>query len=189
MGLFDRLLSFGSGGGNAQSRTPAAKPKPKKVTEAVYLAPDDATSLGDVKFMRRSNTIRHTFPGSASSPGQKERVAEVDSMAARVEKVSEGLPGSPEAAAAVSLAGGVPKPVKKTFVKQMSQSELKQRQKGSAVAPVNTPVNTPANATAGPAASQQQPAAPSPAAQPSSLDSAKPGTIDPFRQMVKDLNT
>ncbi|MCP9926984.1 hypothetical protein [Cyanobium sp. CH-040] len=179
MGLFDRLFSFGSGSGSAQSGTPAAKPK--KTTETVYLAPDEATSLGDVNFMRRSNTIRHTFPGSASSPGQKEMVAEVGSMEARIEKMSEGLPGTESGDAGVSLTGGVPKPVKKTFAKQMSQAELQQRQKGAAVAPVNAP------ATGTPAARKQasQAAAsstPSPAA-------SKPGAIDAFRDMVKDLNS
>ncbi|MEX1315795.1 MAG: hypothetical protein AB1Z22_01560 [Synechococcaceae cyanobacterium] len=178
MGLFDRLLSLGSGSGSAQSGTSAAKPKPKKAAEAVYLAPDEATSLGDVSYMRRSNKIRHTFPGSASNPGQKEMVAEVDSMQARLEKVSEGLPGSQAPGGSMSLTGGVPKPVKKTFAQQMSQAELQQRQKGSAVAPVNEP-----------AAAKPRAATPAPQAQSSSLDSAKPGTIDPFRKMVKDLTT
>ncbi len=178
MGLFDRLLSFGSGSGTAQSGAPAAKPKPKKAAEAVYLDPDEATSMGNVDFMRRSNTIRRTFPGSASSPGQKEMVAEVGSMEARVEKVSEGLGGSTSAAGSMGLNDGVPKPVKKTFAQQMSQAELLQRQKGTAVAGVNQP------AAAKPAAAT--PAAPAPS-QPSSLDSAKPGTIDPFRQMVRDV--
>ncbi len=181
MGLLDRLLSFGSGGSNAQSGTPAAKRKPKATTEAVYLAPDEATSLGDVTFMRRSNTIRHTFPGSVSSPGDKEMVAEVDSMQARLEKASEGLPGSPTAARPMNLSDGVPKPVKKTFAQQMSQAELQQRQKGSAVGPVNVP--------AAPAAAKPQDGAASAPAQPSSLDTAKPGTTDPFRQMVKDLKS
>ena len=180
MGLFDRLLSLGSGSGSAQSGTPAAKPQPKKGAEAVYLDPDEATSMGNVNFMRRSNTIRHTFPGSASSPGQKEMVAEVGSMEARIEKVSEGLGGSQIAGGARGLNDGVPKPVKKTFAQQMSQAELMQRQKGNAVAPVNQP------AAAAPKAKAATPAA-QPQSQPSPLDSAKPGTIDPFRQMVRDV--
>jgi hypothetical protein len=180
MGLFDRLFSFGSGSGSAQAAQSAAKPKPKKSTETVYLAPDEATSLGDVNFMRRSNTIRHTFPGSASNPGQKEMVAEVDSMEARVEKMSEGLPGSQTASGSVSLTGGVPKPVKKTFAQQMSPAELQQRQKGSALSPVNAP--------GGPAAARKPSAqaAPSPTPSPTA---AKPGAIDPFRDMVKDLTS
>lgn len=180
MGLFDRLLSFGSGSGSAQSGTPASKPKPKKAAEAVYLDPDESSSMGNVNFMRRSNTIRRTFPGSASSPGQKEMVAEVDSMQARIEKASEGLGDAQTAAKARGLNDGVPKPVKKTFAQQMSQAELMQRQKGNAVNPVNQP-----------AAAKPAPATPAaqPQSQPSSLDSAKPGTIDPFRQMVKDVTS
>jgi hypothetical protein len=179
MGLFDRLLSFGSGSGKAQAGQSAAKPNPKQSSQTVYLAPDEATSLGDVNFMRRANKIRHTFPGSASNPGQKEMVAEVGSMEARVEKMSDGLPGGQSASESVSLTGGVPKPVKKTFAQQMSPAELQQRQKGAAVAPVN--------ASAAPGA-RSQAAGASSASQPSSLDTAKPGAIDPFRQMVKDLN-
>jgi hypothetical protein len=178
MGLFDRLLSLGSGSGSAPSDPSASKPKAKKVTEAVYLDPDESSSMGNVNFMRRSNTIRRTFPGTASSPGLKEMVAEVDSMQARIEKVSEGLGDAQTAAKAMGLNDGVPKPVKKTFAQPMSQAELMQRQKGSAVAGVNQP------AAAKPAAAT--PAAPSPS-QPSSLESAKPGTIDPFRQMVRDV--
>ncbi|MGB5136373.1 MAG: hypothetical protein WBN89_14505 [Prochlorococcaceae cyanobacterium] len=179
MGLFDRLFSFGSGKGSAQSGTPDAKPKPKKATETVYLAPDEATSLGDVNFMRRSNTIRHTFPGSASNPGQKEMVAEVGSMEARVEKMTEGLPGTETAGGSVSLTGGVPKPVKKTFAQQMSPAELQQRQKGAAVAPVNAP---------GAPAARKQSTQASPTT-PSSPAATKPGAIDAFRDMVKDINS
>lgn len=177
MGLFDRLFSFGSGKGSAQSGTPAAKPK--KSAETVYLDADQASSLGDVNFMRRSNTIRHTFPGTADNPGDKEMVAEVGSMEARVEKMSEGLPGTETAGGSVSLTGGVPKPVKKTFAQQMSPAELQQRQKGAAVAPVNAP---------GAPAAQKQSTQASPST-PSSPAATKPGAIDAFRDMVKDINS
>ncbi len=178
MGLFDRLFSSGSGASNAP-----AGPKPKKPTETVFLAADEASSLGDVNFMRRSNTIRRTFPGTADNPGNKEMVAEVASMEARMEKVSQGLPGSETEEGSMSLTGGVPKPVKKTFAKQISQAELDQRKKGSSLG-VNVP--------GGPAAikKEQEQAASTKASQPqpSPLNTAKPGAIDPFRQMVKDLN-
>jgi hypothetical protein len=181
MGLFDRLFSSGSGANSAPSG-----PKPKKPTETVFLAADEASSLGDVNFMRRSNTIRRTFPGTADNPGNKEMVAEVASMEARMERVSQGLPGTETDDGSMSLTGGVPKPVKKTFAKPMSQAELDQRKKGSALG-VNVP--------GGPAAikkDQEQAAsakASQAAAQPSPLNTAKPGAIDPFRQMVKDLNS
>ena len=178
MGLFDRLFSSGSGASSAP-----AGPKPKKPTETVFLGADEASSLGDVNFMRRSNTIRRTFPGTADNPGNKEMVAEVASMEARMEKVSQGLPGSETEEGSMSLTGGVPKPVKKTFAKQISQAELDQRKKGSSLG-VNVP--------GGPAAikKEQEQAASAKAAQPqpSPLNTAKPGAIDPFRQMVKDLN-
>jgi hypothetical protein len=76
----------------------------------------------------------------------------------------------------------VPKPVKKTFAKPMSAAELDQRKKGSAVA-VNAP-----GAAAAPAARKKEAEA---AAQPqiSQLNTAKPGSIDPFKQMVKELNS
>ena len=75
MGLFDRLL----GGNKSVSVTGAAKPA-KKQEEAFFLDADASSSMGNVEFMRRSNTIRHTFPGTASSPGDKELVEEVASM-------------------------------------------------------------------------------------------------------------
>jgi hypothetical protein len=139
--------------------------------------------------MRRSNTIRHTFPGTADSPGNKEMVAEVASMEAKLEKVSEGLPGAAVESGPASLSDGIPKPVKKTFAQPMSQAELDQRKKGSAVG-VNVP--------GGPAAIKQEKeqkaaasssAQPALANQPSALNTAKPGAIDPFKQMVKDLNS
>ncbi len=179
MGLFDRLFSSGSGANSAPSG-----PKARKPAETVYLDADQASSLGDVNFMRRSNTIRHTFPGTADNPGNKEMVAEVASMEAKLEKMSEGLPGSEPQDSSMSLTGGVPKPVKKTFAQPMSQAELEQRKKGSALG-VNVP--------GGPAAikkeaEQAKAAAQTNQRQDSPLNTAKPGAIDPFKQMVKDLN-
>jgi hypothetical protein len=58
------------------TRTPA-KPAPKQ--ESFFLDADASSSMGNVEFMRRSNTIRRTFPGNADSPGDKEMVAEVAS--------------------------------------------------------------------------------------------------------------
>ena len=185
MGLFDRLFSSGSGANSAPSG-----PKARKPAETVYLDADQSSSLGDVNFMRRSNTIRRTFPGTADSPGNKEMVAEVASMEAKLEKVSEGLPGAATDSGPVSLSDGVPKPVKKTFAQTMSQAELDQRKKGSAVG-----VNVPGGPAAIKQEKEQKAAAASSSAQPalanqqSALNTAKPGAIDPFKQMVKDLNS
>lgn len=177
MGLFDRLFNSGAGAASSQD-----KPKAKTETETFFLEPDAASSLGDVNFMRRSNTIRHTFPGTASSPGNKELIEEVASMEAELKAATPGLGGAQPKELEVNLTGGVPKPVKKTFAKQMSAAELDQRKKGSAVA---------VNAPGGPAAMKkpQETAAPTSQPQISQLNTAKPGSIDPFKQMVKDLNS
>ncbi|MBM5784712.1 MAG: hypothetical protein FJ076_07725 [Cyanobacteria bacterium K_DeepCast_35m_m1_288] len=172
MGLFDRLL----GGNKSVSVTGAAKPA-KKQEEAFFLDADASSSMGNVEFMRRSNTIRHTFPGTASSPGDKELVEEVASMEMRREKATPGLGGVEEKQEEINLTGGIPKPVKKTFAEQMSKAELDQRMKGSAVG-VNTPgqanakLQTPTEAQ--PQITTQQP-------------TSKPGDIGAFKGWVKDL--
>lgn len=178
MGLFDRLRG-------AKPASSAAEANQPKTDNTFFLEPEAASTMGDVSLMKRSNTIRRTFPGTLDNPGNKEMVAEVSSMEAKLEKVSDGLPGSGGEEAGVSLTGGVPKPVKKTFAKQMSQAELDQRKKGSAVG-VNVP--------GGPAAinkEKEQTASASASSQPqlSELANAKPGAIDPFKQMVKELNS
>ena len=170
MGLFDRLL-----GGN-QSVTGTKPVKPAKQEEAFFLDADASSSMGDVNFMRRSNTIRHTFPGTASSPGDKELVEEVASMEMRREKATPGLGGAVQEETEINLTGGIPKPVKKTFAEQMSKAELDQRKKGSAVA-----VNTPGQANAKiQSANETQP-------QITSQQPAKPGDIGAFKGWVKDL--
>ena len=177
MGLFDRLLGSPSSGVNNSGQSGPAKAK--KAEESFFLDPDAATSLGDVKFMRRSNTIRRTFPGNADSPGQKEMIQEVASMEARLETMTPGLAGiSTDTDVEVNLTGGVPKPVKKTFAQQLSPAQLAQRMKGSAVS-VNQPGGAPSARQA--KASESEDAA-SPAA-------GRAGSIDPFKSMAKDLNS
>ena len=177
MGLFDRLLGSRSVKATAQESGSQAKKK----EESFFLDADASSSLGDVNFMRRSNTIRRTFPGNADSPGEKELVAEVASMEARIEAMTPGLAGvEPESTVKVDLTGGVPKPVKKTFAKPMSQAELDQRMKGSAVA-VNSP--------GGPAAAPRSAAPGNSTSAGQSGATAKPGAIDPFKSMAKDLNS
>jgi CheY-like chemotaxis protein len=178
MGLFDRLFSSGS-----DASKPTAGPQARKPAETKFLEADEASSLGDVNFMRRSNTIRRTFPGTADSPGDKEMVAEVASMEARLEKATQGLPGTEVADVSMNLTDGIPKPVKKTFAQQMSQAELDQRKKGSALG-VNVPI------VAASASKEKEEAAKAAGASSTSsgLNAAKPGAIDPFKQMVKDLN-
>jgi hypothetical protein len=180
MGLFDRLLgSRSSGVKNSGQSEPAKAKKAKKAEDAYFLDPDASASMGDVNFMRRPNTIRRTFPGSADSPGQKEMIQEVASMEARLETMTPGLAGtSSDTDVEVNLTGGVPKPVKKTFAQQLSPAQLAQRMKGSAVS-VNQPGGAPSARQA--KASESEDAA-SPAA-------GRAGSIDPFKSMAKDLNS
>lgn len=179
MGLFDRLL--GNRSSSVKIAGQASQPQPKQDQASFFLDADASKSLGDVNFMRRANEIRRTFPGNADSPGGKELVVEVASMEARVEKASPGLGGtSTDDEANVSLTGGVPKPVKKTFAKQISQAELDQRMKGSAVA-----VN--AAQMAGPARKvKQEDEAGNQAG--SGSQAARPGSIDAYKSMAKELN-
>jgi hypothetical protein len=176
MGLLDRL--FGSRAASVTKPEAAAKAKPK--AETFFLDPEASTSLGDVQFMKRSNTIRRTFPGNADSPGDKEMVAEVASMEARVEKMTPGLAGIQPTEKAVNLTGGIPKPVKKTFAQQMSAAELGQRMKGAAVTPTNVPGAA--------AAAKQQKEADAQSQPKITQQPAKPGNTDPFRSMARDLD-
>ena len=176
MGLFDRLL------GNNQSQSPLTKREPaKKKDEAFFLDADSSSSMGNVDFMRQSNTIRRTFPGTADNPGNKEIVDEVASMTARRVTKSAGLGDPKPQETPTDLTGGIPKPVKKTFAEQMSQAELDERKRGSSVG-VNVP--------GGPAAinaQKQQEKAQQAEAQPTTPSTAKPGDIGAFKGWVKDL--
>lgn len=176
MGLFDRLLGSRA---SEKANQPAPVSKPKQEDTTFFLDSDASSSLGNVEFMRRSNRIRRTFPGNADSPGNKELVLEVASMEARLEASTPGLAGeSLNDDTAVNLTGGVPKPVKKTFAQPMTQAELDQRKKGAAVA-VNAPAAAPAARKASADAGASQPG--------SSQPGGKPGDINPFKAMARDL--
>ena len=201
MGLFDRFR-----------RKPGESEGDEK---SFFLDADKSSSLGDVDFMRRSNTIRHTFPGTVDNPGMKERFEDVASMEAQMGKVSDGLPESSGGQSVARVDPGVPKPVKKTFAQPMSQQQLQDRLKGSAVstnvpgttsktAPIANPASVgqpsqpsisqpasssqwtpaPAMPTVAPAPGSKTTSNPNPTSNPGS---AKPGSIDPFRDMLKDI--
>ena len=177
MGLFDRLL--GSGSDSAKASGSSSSAKPRKESETFYLDPDASSSLGNVDYMKRSNTIRRTFPGNADSPGDKEMVQTVASMDASLDRMTPGLAGTAkDKNMEVSLTGGVPKPVKKTFAQQISSAVLENRMKGAAVKGVNES----ATATDKP---REEAAATRPAV---SLQGAKPGDTDAFRSWARDLN-
>lgn len=176
MGLLDRLLGTKSPSVKNSGQTPADKPKKDEGT--FFLDADSSGSLGNVDFMRSSNTIRRTFPGTVDSPGNKEMVAEVGSMESRLEKMTPGLGGiNPDTNVKVNLTGGVPKPVKKTFAQPMSQAELDQRSRGSAVA-----VNTTASAAPEPSGAVNSEVQP-----PISQQAGKPGDINPFKSMARSI--
>jgi hypothetical protein len=143
----------------------------------MFLDADESSSLGNVDFMRRTYEIRRTFPGSADNPGLKERVDVVASMEARVAKITDGMPGTEVKDSGVDLTGGIPKAVKKTFAQPMTADELSQRLKGSAIGGVNVP---------GVAATGRK--ADSSSDQPEiTRQGARPGAIDAFKGMAKDI--
>ena len=180
MGLFDRLLGSRSSGVKVSGSSEA--PKPKKQEDSFFLDADASTSLGNVEYMRRSYTIRRTFPGNADSPGQKEMVQEVASMEARLETMTPGLAGtSIDSEVEVNLTGGVPKPVKKTFAQQISSAEMSQRLKGSAVTGVNVPGGPAAAARRAEETASEELAG-------GSAPAGRPGAIDAFKAMARDLN-
>jgi len=101
----------------------------------------------------------------------------VASMEARVEKLTDGMPGTEAKDSSVDLTGGIPKAVKKTFAQTMTADELSQRLKGSAVGGVNV---------AGAAAPERK--ASSDGDQPDTAPQGnRPGTIDGFKGMAKEI--
>ena len=144
--------------------------------------------------MREAKTIRRTFPGSADNPGNKELVTEVDAMDVKIGTRSKGLgdekPNEEPSIPSV-FSSGVPTPVKKTFAEAMTKEQLDQKLKGNALRTAG--VNSPMAANAAPAGRKEElksePPSMQPAPQmPTRTPSSKPGSIDPFKDMVRDLN-
>ena len=185
MGLFDRLLNSSSDQNEPQKGPKAGKAKP----EAFFLDSDNSSSLGDRDYMRESKTIRRTFPGTLDSPGGKELVTEVDAMDLKVDKRTEGLGGTKvQEEVTRVIQDGIPKPVKKTFAETMTQTELDQKLKGNALKQAG--VNAVAAPDAAPLARKQElkPKAEEKPSTAGAPKSSKPGSIDPFLSMVRDLN-
>ena len=191
MGLFDRLLKSGSKNDGEQG---LPKDRAKEKAEAFFLDSDASSSYGNVDYMREAKTIRRTFPGSADNPGNKELVTKVDAMDVTIGTRSKGLgdekPNEEPSIPSV-FSSGVPTPVKKTFAEAMTKEELDQKLKGNALRTAG--VNSPMAANAAPAGRKEElksePPAMQPAPQmPTRTPSSKPGSIDPFKDMVRDLN-
>ena len=83
--------------------------------------------------------IGPVWAGPIDNPGIKERVEEVASNEKGLERVSQGLPGTSSGSMGMSNDPGVPKPVKKTFAKNITQDELQDRLRGAAVKGTNVP--------------------------------------------------
>ena len=163
MGLFDRFRAK-----PGQAENTSDKP--------FFLDNDAAQTVGDMSYLRSSNTIRRTFPKSASSPEGGEIVQEVGAMASRVTKATGNVPEA-RAAAESSGPAAVTAPatggkVRKTFAQAMSPQELAQRLRGGSVKSRKAP----ATPQQGRALSKR------------SL-SNKPGSIDSFRSMVRDVTS
>ncbi len=190
MGLFDRLLNS-SPKDDGQQDVPKDRAKPK--AEAFYLDSDASSSYGNVDYMREAKTIRRTFPGTVDNPGNKELVTKVDAKDVTVGTRSQGLGSekpNEEPAIASLLSDGIPKPVKKTFAETMTQEQLDQKLKGNALRTAG--VNTPMAPDAAPVGRKED-LKPEPELQPNTPSaqrspSSKPGSIDPFKAMVRDLN-
>ena len=191
MGLFDRLLKSGSKNDGEQG---LPKDRAKEKAEAFFLDSDASSSYGNVDYMREAKTIRRTFPGSADNPGNKELVTKVDAMDVTIGTRSKGLgdekPNEEPSIPSV-FSSGVPTPVKKTFAEVMTKEELDQKLKGNALRTAG--VNSPMAANAAPAGRKEELKPESPTMQPAPqmptrTPSSKPGSIDPFKDMVRDLN-
>ncbi|BEV36236.1 hypothetical protein [Synechococcus sp. M16CYN] len=183
MGFFDRFLRKDS-----QNSDPLLKPrKPAKdKPEEFFLDADSSSSLGDVDYMRELKTIRRTFPGNVNSPGVKEQVMEIAAETEKLEKRSQGLGGTVKREKVVDLTAGIPKTVKKTFAEKVTTKEMNERLKGTAITGVNTPA--PANASTNGRKKELKPTVGPVAKAGQAGTSQKPGSIDPFKQMVRDLN-
>ena len=183
MGLFDRLLNQDSQ--DSDNTIKPRKPAKEKPSE-YFLDADSSSSLGNVDYMREAKTIRRTFPGTVDSPGIKEQIMTIAAETESLDKRSEGLGGDVRKVDdSINLTAGVPKPVKKTFAEQVSTAEMNERLRGIAI----TGVNTPASANAAPVARKEILKEEEPKASTAKASASnKPGSIDPFRQMVRDLN-
>lgn len=66
--------------------------------EAFFLEPDEAVSLGNVEFMRKPKTIKHTFPKTLSGPAGEtiKAVSSVQEVKLKTDGSSNGSNLSPD---------------------------------------------------------------------------------------------
>ncbi len=182
MGLFDRVLKPSSDASKSPSDN---KAKDSSKEAGFYLDADSSMSVGNVNYMRESKTIRHTFPGTVDNPGLKELVTEVDASDTKIGVRTDGLGGQTADTETNSLQIGVQKKVKKTFAETMSAAEFSKRLRNTNVDGANAAYSDKASAPIA-RKSQLKPTDEVPVEQKVTY-SDKPGSIDPFRAMVKDL--
>ena len=178
MGLFDRFRAKSS---DAQERQ----------NEAFYLDADDAQTVGDMAYLKSSNTIRHTFPKSFNNPDGGELVKDVGAVDSKVTKATGALPevemiaAKQETPVVVTAPNSRTAAVTKTFAQQVSPQEMARRLRGAAVKGVNE-IRRVDQPKAKKQAADSTPAAT--AAKPT-LARSKPGSIDPFRLMARDVTS
>ena len=185
MGLLDRVL--GKRNSTAEQMNSATTAKDKQSNQAIFLDADASSSLGDVSFMRRSNTIRRTFPGNVDNPSGGEMVQDVASMESQLNTLTPSLPGAGNPTE-TARTGGVPKKVKKTFAQQMSKDQLAAKLKGSAI---KAPATNAAPKVVAASRTEAEIDSSSISEQPPRLSPAavKPGDTSPFRSMVKEVTS
>ena len=187
MGFFDRLRKSRSDSAtSAVNKTPASSKK-KKDEDSFFLDADASVSFGNVGYMRESKPIRHTFRGTLDSPGNKEYVTIVDSKSSTIETKSDGLGDPTNDQGSVRVGSGVPKAVKKTFAQSLTKETYEQRRKreGAAVGVNALRAPNSIKRERKPELNKDQDEQ---VFKPESSWSTKPGSIDPFRAMVRQLN-
>ena len=173
MGLFDR---FRAKSGDGQERR----------NQAFYLDADDAQTVGDMAYMKSSNTIRHTFPKSVNNPDGGELIKDVGAMDSTVTKATGALPEVEAMARKADIPIVVTAPtsstaVRKTFAQRVNPQEMARRLRGAAVQGVNEIRKVDPSTAKKPAANSTVRTATS------ALATSKPGSIDPFRVMARDV--
>ncbi len=79
-------------GGKSDDNNQNGEQAKREKQKAFYLNPDEAKTLGDIDYMRKSNTVRRTFPKSLGNPEGGEQIEEVSAM----EKKSLSKPKNPQ---------------------------------------------------------------------------------------------
>ena len=78
-----------------------------------FLSPDEAKTLGDIEYMRQSNTVTHTFPGNVRNGGSFAVTKQVNAMEEKVMDERPGFSSAPAPKASTPAPKApAPRPVK-----------------------------------------------------------------------------